>query len=40
MTEPPETARQAWMATLAKAAPARLAALMPDLPAHDTLRAP
>ena len=40
MTETPETARQAWMATLAKAAPARLAALMPDLPAHDTLRAP
>lgn len=28
------------MATLAKAPPARLAALMPDLPPHDILRAP
>lgn len=33
-------ARKDWMAILAKAAPARLAALMPDLPAHDTLRNP
>jgi alpha-D-ribose 1-methylphosphonate 5-triphosphate synthase subunit PhnG len=33
-------ARKDWMATLAKAAPARLAALMPDLPPHDTLRTP
>lgn len=40
MTNAAETARKGWMATLAKAAPARLAALMPDLPAHDVLRAP
>lgn len=33
-------ARRDWMALLAKAPPARLAALAPDLPAHDTLRAP
>jgi alpha-D-ribose 1-methylphosphonate 5-triphosphate synthase subunit PhnG len=33
-------ARKDWMATLAKAAPSRLAALMPDLPPHDTLRTP
>lgn len=32
--------RQDWMAVLAKAPPARLAALMPDLPDHDLLRAP
>ncbi len=40
MTEAPVPDRKAWMATLAKAAPARLAALMPDLPPHDILRAP
>ena len=40
MTNTAESARKGWMATLAKAVPARLAALMPDLPAHDTLRAP
>jgi alpha-D-ribose 1-methylphosphonate 5-triphosphate synthase subunit PhnG len=44
MTEASPIARKTWMATLAKAPPsrlaARLAALMPDLPAHDTLRAP
>jgi alpha-D-ribose 1-methylphosphonate 5-triphosphate synthase subunit PhnG len=40
MTDTDQTARKGWMATLAKAAPARLAALMPDLPAHDILRAP
>jgi alpha-D-ribose 1-methylphosphonate 5-triphosphate synthase subunit PhnG len=33
-------ARPDWMAVLAKAPPARLAALMPDLPPHDLLRAP
>jgi alpha-D-ribose 1-methylphosphonate 5-triphosphate synthase subunit PhnG len=40
MTEPSAVERKAWMATLAKAAPARLAALMPDLPPHDILRVP
>lgn len=33
-------ARREWMSILAKAPPARLAALAPDLPAHDLLRAP
>lgn len=33
-------ARPDWMAVLAKAPPARLAALFPDLPPHDLLRAP
>lgn len=33
-------ARKGWIATLAKAPPARLADLVPDLPAHDLLRAP
>ncbi|RJL16369.1 phosphonate C-P lyase system protein PhnG [Paracoccus siganidrum] len=38
---PPDDARRRdWMAILAKAPPARLAALMPDLPAHDLLRPP
>ena len=32
--------RQGWMGVLAKAAPARLAALFPDEPAHAMLRAP
>jgi alpha-D-ribose 1-methylphosphonate 5-triphosphate synthase subunit PhnG len=32
--------RKTWISLLAKAAPDRLAALMPDLPPHDTLRAP
>lgn len=40
MTDTPLHPRQAWMATLAKAPPARLAALMPDLPAHSVLRQP
>ena len=40
MTAAPPMARKDWMATLAKAAPARLAALMPDLAPHDTLRPP
>jgi alpha-D-ribose 1-methylphosphonate 5-triphosphate synthase subunit PhnG len=40
MTDAPVPARKDWMSLLAKAPPARLAALMPDLPAHDTLRPP
>jgi alpha-D-ribose 1-methylphosphonate 5-triphosphate synthase subunit PhnG len=38
-TASPE-ARKIWMSILAKAPPARLAALLPDLPPHDLLRAP
>ena len=34
------TARKAWIATLAKSAPARLAALLPGLPDHSLLRSP
>ena len=34
------TARQAWMGLLARAMPARLAQLFPDLPPHDMLRPP
>ena len=34
------TARKAWMSVLAKAPAARLAALLPDLPGHSTLRPP
>lgn len=33
-------ARKTWMATLAKAAPDRLAVLMPHLPPHTVLRSP
>jgi alpha-D-ribose 1-methylphosphonate 5-triphosphate synthase subunit PhnG len=40
MTDMPPPTRKDWMATLAKAAPARLAALLPDLPAHSVLRQP
>ncbi|MCB6179774.1 phosphonate C-P lyase system protein PhnG [Rhodobacter sp. Har01] len=40
MTDALPTARKEWMACLAKAPAARLAALLPDLPAHDTLRSP
>ena len=40
MTDATITARKTWMAVLAKAAPARLAALLPDLPEHAVLRAP
>lgn len=40
MSQTNETCRSDWMSLLAKAPPARLAALMPDLPAHDLLRAP
>lgn len=32
------TARRGWMSLLAKAKPARLAAMMPDLPPHDWVR--
>ncbi|WP_233677923.1 phosphonate C-P lyase system protein PhnG [Rhodobacter flavimaris] len=35
-----QTRRQEWMGVLARARPAQLAALLPDLPAHDYLRAP
>lgn len=34
------TPRQKWMGLLARSAPARLAALLPELPAHDLLRGP
>jgi alpha-D-ribose 1-methylphosphonate 5-triphosphate synthase subunit PhnG len=40
MTETDTTARKGWMGLLAKAPPARLAALMPELPDHSLLRAP
>jgi alpha-D-ribose 1-methylphosphonate 5-triphosphate synthase subunit PhnG len=40
MTPPSPEARKGWISLLAKAPPARLAALMPDLPPHDLLRAP
>ncbi|MDF3855245.1 phosphonate C-P lyase system protein PhnG [Paracoccus sp. P2] len=37
----PETAaRRDWISALAKAPPGRLAALLPELPAHEMLRAP
>jgi alpha-D-ribose 1-methylphosphonate 5-triphosphate synthase subunit PhnG len=40
MTDATPLARKSWMATLAKAPPARLAALFPDLPPHHVLRQP
>jgi alpha-D-ribose 1-methylphosphonate 5-triphosphate synthase subunit PhnG len=40
MTDASPMARKDWMAVLAKTAPARLAALMPDLPPHTALRSP
>lgn len=40
MTETTTEARKDWMSVLAKASPAQLAALMPDLPDHSLLRAP
>jgi alpha-D-ribose 1-methylphosphonate 5-triphosphate synthase subunit PhnG len=40
MTNPSATARKAWISTLAKADPERLAALLPDLVPHEVLRAP
>lgn len=36
----PETDRKDWMGLLARAKPARLAELFPDLPEHNLLRAP
>ena len=41
-TKGPETitGRKAWMGLLARAKPARLADLLPEIPAHDLLRAP
>jgi alpha-D-ribose 1-methylphosphonate 5-triphosphate synthase subunit PhnG len=40
MTDATPSARKSWMATLAKAPPARLAALFADLPPHHVLRQP
>lgn len=40
MTDTSPPVRKSWMATLAKAPPARLAALFPDLPPHHVLRQP
>jgi alpha-D-ribose 1-methylphosphonate 5-triphosphate synthase subunit PhnG len=40
MTDAAPIARKTWMATLAKAPPARLAALFLDLPPHHVLRQP
>jgi alpha-D-ribose 1-methylphosphonate 5-triphosphate synthase subunit PhnG len=40
MTDASPLVRKSWMATLAKAPPGRLAALMPDLPPHTVLRPP
>jgi alpha-D-ribose 1-methylphosphonate 5-triphosphate synthase subunit PhnG len=40
MTDASPLVRKSWMATLAKAPPARLAALLPDLPPHHVLRQP
>ncbi|MCU0904098.1 MAG: phosphonate C-P lyase system protein PhnG [Tabrizicola sp.] len=40
MTDAMIAVRKGWMSLLAKASPARLAALMPDLPDHSLLRAP
>ncbi|TKA94411.1 phosphonate C-P lyase system protein PhnG, partial [Cereibacter changlensis] len=37
---PENEARRGWMGLLARAPAERLAALMPDLPAHDLLRRP
>ncbi len=40
MPDATPSARKTWMATLAKAPPARLAGLLPDLPPHSVLRQP
>ncbi|MBE2276298.1 MAG: phosphonate C-P lyase system protein PhnG [Rhodobacteraceae bacterium] len=40
MTKAAFEGRRGWMSLLAKAPPARLAALLPDLPAHEMLRSP
>lgn len=37
---PDQVLRQSWMGVLARAKPARLASLLPDLPDHVMLRAP
>lgn len=39
-TDHPLTTRLGWMGLLARAKPARLAALFPELPPHDMLRSP
>lgn len=36
----PNRPRRVWLSLLAKAAPARLAELLPEVPAHEALRAP
>jgi alpha-D-ribose 1-methylphosphonate 5-triphosphate synthase subunit PhnG len=40
MTSPVPQARKVWLSILAKAPSMRLAALLPDLPAHEMLRPP
>jgi alpha-D-ribose 1-methylphosphonate 5-triphosphate synthase subunit PhnG len=40
MTSPTPQARKGWLSILAKAPSMRLAALLPELPAHEMLRAP
>jgi alpha-D-ribose 1-methylphosphonate 5-triphosphate synthase subunit PhnG len=40
MTDASPLARKTWMAALAKASPARIAALFPELPPHKVLRQP
>jgi alpha-D-ribose 1-methylphosphonate 5-triphosphate synthase subunit PhnG len=40
MTDATPLARKTWMATLAKAPPSQLAALIPELPPHTVLRQP
>lgn len=40
MSASPLPQRRDWLSILAKAPPERLAALLPDLPAHEWLRAP
>jgi len=40
MTDVSPLARKSWMATLAKAPPARLAVLLPEIPPHSVLRQP
>ena len=40
MTDASPLGRKTWMATLAKAPPARLVALLPNLPPHHVLRQP
>lgn len=40
MTSLDTQARKGWLSLLAKAPPSHLAALLPDLPPHETLRAP